>query len=383
MPFDGNGNWTSNFSAVADRNANIKIEASRFDNILLADIAQSFETCLTKDMQVKPQQNFDANNFRIINVADPTTGSDAVNLSTLNTKDGTAVHKAGTETITGNKTFSGTITSSGTNTWSGSNTFSGSVSLGALATATSPSASDSSTKVATTAWVNTVGNNVMHLTGNESVSGNKTFSGQVINAKSSPYLILQDTSVTKGTNPSNTRTSTLVFNPNTNSTSSADCMGRVHCQVKANGDVEVSMFAHRNIASDTTSAALTVTNKLDGTKTATAPTPTSPTDSSTNIATTAWVKSSVFGIPDYSKRVTVTSPYTPTQNGILRVFQNGGSPTAWITTMVGSTELVLARAESTDSSTGTQTVWCFVESGREYTFGKNAGTLTGIFIPFK
>lgn len=112
-------------------------------------------------------------------------------------------------------------------------------------------------------------------------------------------------------------------------------------------------------------------------------TPSSATDNSTNIATTAWVKSSAFGIPDYERRVTVTSPYTPTENGILRVYQSGGSPTAWINTMQGSTELVVARAQSTDSSSGIQTVWCFAESGREYTFGKNAGTLTGTFIPFK
>ena len=50
--------------------------------------------------------------------------------------DSTVVHLAGTETITGNKTFSG------------------SVSLGSSATATTPAASDNSTKVATTAWFN-------------------------------------------------------------------------------------------------------------------------------------------------------------------------------------------------------------------------------------
>ena len=31
--FDGNGNWTSDFSAQADRDNGIKILASRFDNI--------------------------------------------------------------------------------------------------------------------------------------------------------------------------------------------------------------------------------------------------------------------------------------------------------------------------------------------------------------
>ena len=83
MAFDGNGNWISNFSAVADRDANIKILASRFDDIFIADIAQSFENCLTKDAQVKPQQAFDANSYKIINVANPTNDNDAVNKYTL------------------------------------------------------------------------------------------------------------------------------------------------------------------------------------------------------------------------------------------------------------------------------------------------------------
>lgn len=83
MAFDGNGNWISNFSAVADRDANIKILASRFDDIFIADIAQSFENCLTKDAQVKPLQAFDANSYKVINVANPTNPYDAVNKQTL------------------------------------------------------------------------------------------------------------------------------------------------------------------------------------------------------------------------------------------------------------------------------------------------------------
>lgn len=113
MPFDGNGNWTSNYNAESDRDAGYKILASRFDNILLADLAQSFENCLTKDTQVKPQQNFNANNYRLINVADPVDDKDAVNKQTMesaiSTADATAVHLAGDETITGDKTFSGAV----------------------------------------------------------------------------------------------------------------------------------------------------------------------------------------------------------------------------------------------------------------------------------
>lgn len=169
MPFDGNGNWTSNFSAVADRDAGYKILASRFDGILLADIAQSFENCLTKDMQVKPQQAFNANNYRMINVADPVDTKDAVNLQTLDEKDALCVHKAGTEEIIGDKTFSG------------SNTFSGSVNLGSSATATTPtSATDHSTKISTTQWFRNAITNlgVQHLTKYENI-GNLPYTAPI------------------------------------------------------------------------------------------------------------------------------------------------------------------------------------------------------------
>jgi hypothetical protein len=110
MPFDGNGNWTSNFNAEADRDAGYKILASRFDNILLADIAQSFENCLTKDTQIKPQTNFNANNYRIINLANPEDDNDALTYGKFRT---------GNNTLTGNNTFSGNSTFSGSNKFTG------------------------------------------------------------------------------------------------------------------------------------------------------------------------------------------------------------------------------------------------------------------------
>lgn len=108
----------------------------------------------------------------------------------FSTFDNSLVHKAGTETITGDKTFSGDSTFSGgatfnndinanvtgsadsaskdgdgnvisttygklagANTWTAGNTFSGSVALGSAATVTAPSATDSSTKVVNSSWV--------------------------------------------------------------------------------------------------------------------------------------------------------------------------------------------------------------------------------------
>lgn len=81
--FDGNGNWTSDFSAQADRDNGIKILASRFDNIFIADIKESFENCLTKDGQIMPIGNFNMGGQRITNMADGVNANDAVNKSQL------------------------------------------------------------------------------------------------------------------------------------------------------------------------------------------------------------------------------------------------------------------------------------------------------------
>lgn len=82
--FDGNGNWTSDFSAQADRDNGIKILASRFDNIFIADIKESFENCLTKDGQIAPIGNFNMGGQKITNVGNGTNDNDAVNMSQLN-----------------------------------------------------------------------------------------------------------------------------------------------------------------------------------------------------------------------------------------------------------------------------------------------------------
>ena len=73
--------------------------------------------------------------------------------------DNTVIHKTGTETASGNKTFSGSNTYSGTSAFSGNVSFSstvafsGSTSFTQSPTAPTPSASDNSTKAATTAFV--------------------------------------------------------------------------------------------------------------------------------------------------------------------------------------------------------------------------------------
>ena len=84
--FDGNGNWTSDFSAESDRDNNIKILASRFDNIFIADIKESFENCLTKDGQIAPIGAFTMGGQKITNLGNGTNPNDAVNVSQVDSK---------------------------------------------------------------------------------------------------------------------------------------------------------------------------------------------------------------------------------------------------------------------------------------------------------
>ena len=89
--FDGNGNWTSDFSAQADRDNGIKILASRFDNIFIADIKESFENCLTKDGQIAPIGNFNMGGQKITNLNNGVNDNDAVNMSQLTSNVNVAV----------------------------------------------------------------------------------------------------------------------------------------------------------------------------------------------------------------------------------------------------------------------------------------------------
>ena len=88
--FDGNGNWTSDFSAQADRDNGIKILASRFDNIFIADIKESFENCLTKDGQIAPIGNFNMGGQKITNLNTGVNENDAVNVGQMNSAIATA-----------------------------------------------------------------------------------------------------------------------------------------------------------------------------------------------------------------------------------------------------------------------------------------------------
>ena len=146
-----------------------------------------------------------------------------------------------------------------------------------IATAPTPdtATNTTSTQIATTGWVNTVGNNVMHLTGNESASGDKTFTGKII----------RKGSFTIGTLPSSTSQANIEFDDNANTVA-----GSVNTQYTTGGSLETRLRV-RKIGTSGFDG-ITVGSDSGGNIYTYAPTPNTTTQTtSTQIATTGWVNS--------------------------------------------------------------------------------------------
>jgi len=78
LPFNGSGVFVRLYNWVSDRNAGIPITASRFDGED-DDFAAGLSQCLTRDGQGAPAGPINMNNFKITNVADATSPTDAMN----------------------------------------------------------------------------------------------------------------------------------------------------------------------------------------------------------------------------------------------------------------------------------------------------------------
>jgi len=78
MPFDGSGNFQRVMNWVADAAASIKIRADRHDQED-DNLASGLSMCLTKDGQTQPTANIPMNGKKIVNLANPTANTDAVN----------------------------------------------------------------------------------------------------------------------------------------------------------------------------------------------------------------------------------------------------------------------------------------------------------------
>ncbi|MEE0059277.1 MAG: hypothetical protein UE295_00460, partial [Acutalibacteraceae bacterium] len=184
-----------------------------------------------------------------------------------------------TPTIEGGSMSSGTFSNP---------TFSGTVNV-PLA---SQSSSTDSTIAASIGWANnpTLSSNIVHRTGNESISGAKTFSSGIITTFNGLNFSAVISGVTKGTSPSaNAQTSLGLFDKNGIS-SWANTLGRVNFLYNTAGNVVSSLTAFKPELNSTTYASISVTYPASGEAYTEAPTPSATNSTSeTKIATTGWV----------------------------------------------------------------------------------------------
>jgi hypothetical protein len=121
LPFNGTGTFQRKYNWVSDRNTNIPITATRFDDHD-NDLASGLSACVTRDGQGSPTNDMNMNSHKITNLANPVNPQDAM---TMATADARYLTVAGTKylpltggTLTGpligtTCSFSGTGTISG------------------------------------------------------------------------------------------------------------------------------------------------------------------------------------------------------------------------------------------------------------------------------
>ena len=150
--------------------------------------------------------------------------------------------------------------------------------------------------IATTAWVKTKTDSAVHKTGEETITGAKTFTSNIVKA---------NTNITKGTNPSNQQYCTVEFTDK-NGEGTKNRVGCLESAIKTNGDIETLIGAYKYENNSTTVEKISVTYPKTGNPYTYAPKPTDTTSpNGTQIATTGWVNGSSNNLVHKSNNETI------------------------------------------------------------------------------
>lgn len=162
--------------------------------------------------------------------------------------------------------------------------------------------STASTLIPTMGWVNNpaTSTGVVHRTGDETISGSKTFTSAL---QTTASIVLKRNDVTKGTDPDSTKYWNLYLDDK-NGFGDKNALGRIVTSLNSSGTVTTSIYAYKN-ATGTANASISVSYPATGDPYTSAPTP-ATSDNSTKIATTAFVHGFFSAISGYDATKTQT-----------------------------------------------------------------------------
>ena len=176
--------------------------------------------------------------------------------------------------------------------------------------------STSSMQAATVGWANSTGNNIVHLSGTETITGSKTITSDTL---------FTNPIATNGTSPSSGESNRWVLCKAVD----GSYIGGDGYSVTAGGLNRRLLLARRKVNGTEINAYLGAIVDSNGAAYATAPTPASSTDNSIKIATTAWCttaskEGNLIGAPDWdsSKAVSLSSGDSVTANGWIYISMN-------------------------------------------------------------
>lgn len=158
-------------------------------------------------------------------------------------------------------------------------------------------------------------NAVVHLAGNETITGHKTFTSNVVRA---------NTNITKGTNPSSRTYCTVEFTDK-NGEGTKNRVGSVESTINTNGNIETFIGAYKYDNDSTNMEKISVTYPKTGNPYTYAPSPTDTTTTSgTQIATTGWVNSTGNNVVHKTGDETIAG--NKTFSGNVKLTAQPGSP---------------------------------------------------------
>ena len=215
------------------------------------------------------------------------------------------------------------------------------------------------------------------LSANNTFTGLNTFAGEIVRQISSLNyggIKVKNTAITKGTTPSTNAGGQFTFQDSTTGTAASSRIGGMEVLYDSSGQIINRLNAYKPTANSTEYASIEIHYKADGTKYATAPTPSTRNDNSNKIATTEWVNNSE--LPDWTAKISITPDYTFSEKGFLL---------AWQYTISGQAAYlngqVILESEGGHDFLGANynTIFIPVDVGDKLT-----GTVTGaIFMPCK